>query len=384
MSTVSPHIVQTDPHASYVAYQDEIDRAWHRVMQNGRYVLGVEVENFEGEFAEYVGVGSAVGTASGTAALELAMRAIGVGVGDQVVTVANTAVATASAIALAGAEPVFVDVDPKSFTIDPDALEDAVRKDRSLATGARIKAVVPVHLYGHPADMVKIDSIARRYGLLVVEDCAQAHGAAIDGRKVGSWGDAAAFSFYPTKNLGCFGDGGAVVTSNEKIAGKCRQLREYGWDNQRKSIALGMNARLDELQAAFLRVKLRHLDTDNDRRRCIADIYDETLQKSHVTLPLVSEGCHHVYHQYVIRAARRDALRRCLAKQGIGTLIHYATPINQHPAFANCTLHNTLDHTSQAADQILSLPIFPQLDIKSVPAVANAINEFCAENNPSS
>lgn len=372
-SKASRTIPQTDPHASYLAYQDGLDAAWSRVMQRGRYVLGTEVSAFEAEFANFVGAAHAVGTASGTASLELALRALGIAQEDRVITVSHTAVATASAIKLAGAEPLFVDIDPHSYTMDPNLVEDAIRNDRKRRRIPTIKAILPVHLYGRPADMKAICDIASRYDLRVVEDCAQAHGAAIDGRQVGCWGDIAAFSFYPTKNLGCFGDGGAIVTNSGDLARRCRTLREYGWDERRNSRELGINARLDELQAAILRVKLKHLDADNERRRAIGDVYRRGLQGSSIVCPSTTARALHVYHQFVVRCEQRDALRIRLAELGVATLVHYAVPVHQQGAFQSCAAYGGLKETERAVETILSLPMFPQLDIASARYVADCI-----------
>ena len=258
-------IPQTDPHANYHAHRTEIDAAVQRVLDSGWYILGEEVVAFEREFADYVGASHAVGVASGTDALELALRACGVGAGDLVFTVAHTAVATVAAIELTGATPLLVDICPHSYTMDADCFQAALRDPPP----GRPRAVVPVHLYGHPADMPSICRIAMEYGLYVVEDCAQAHGAVIDGRTVGAWGHMAAFSFYPTKNLGALGDGGAVVSGDAGMAEKVRALRQYGWRKRYVSAAPGGNSRLDPLQAAILRAKLPHLHSENGDRKSV-------------------------------------------------------------------------------------------------------------------
>lgn len=259
-----------DPGANYRAHRAEIDVAIHRVLDSGWFILGREVASFEQEFALYLDARFAVGVASGTDALHLALRACGIGPGDVVLTVSHTAVATVAAIELAGAVPLLVDIDPLTFNIDAERVEDTLKSiDRGDGPSprGRVRAIIPVHLYGQPADMAAIIRVAARYGLKVIEDCAQAHGASIDGRKVGSWGNAAAFSFYPTKNLGALGDGGAIVTNDSEIADRVRLLREYGWRDRYVSSEVGMNSRLDEIQAAVLRVKLLNLDQENDRRR---------------------------------------------------------------------------------------------------------------------
>jgi dTDP-4-amino-4,6-dideoxygalactose transaminase len=373
-------IPQTDPRANYLAHRDEIDAAIGDVLMAGRYILGAQVAAFEAEFAAYLGAGHAVGVGSGTDALHLALRACGIGPGDRVFTVSHTAVATVAAVELAGAQPVLVDIDPASFTMDPNRLEDAVIK---LATGAGAPvanfrgAIIPVHLYGHPADMAAILEIARRHDLAVIEDCAQAHGAAIGGRKTGTFGDIAAFSFYPTKNLAALGDGGAVATDDARLAERVRLLREYGWRDRYVSAIPGLNSRLDALQAAILRVKLRYLDAENARRRALAQRYTELLAGPDVRPPTARPDVTHVYHQYVIRAARRDALQAHLRQQGIGTLIHYPVPVHMQPAYAGrLTIRAGLPETEAAVQEILSLPIFPELDEAEVGQIAEAIAGF--------
>lgn len=372
-------VLPANPLASYLQYREELDAAWSRVLIGGTYVLGPEVLSFEEEFAAYLGVSHTIGVSSGTQALQLALQSLGVGPGDQVFTVSHTAVATVAAIVSLGGEPVFVDIDARTCTMEPNRLEDAIRRRRHHECGSvkRLKAVVPVHLYGHPANMPAIIEIARRYDLVVVEDCAQAHGAAIAERRVGTWGDMAAFSFYPTKNLGCFGDGGAIVTSDERLAAKARGLREYGWNEQRISMGPGANARLDEVQAALLRVKLKHLDADNVRRRDIAHIYDRHLDSAEMQLPSTCDPCLHVYHQYVVRVARRDRLRQYLKEKGIGTLIHYPVPVHRQPAYETFARSEfELTETESAVACILSLPMFPQLTAAQVETVGNAIRDW--------
>jgi dTDP-4-amino-4,6-dideoxygalactose transaminase len=349
-------------------------------MDSGNYVLGNEVASFEREFADYLGTSAVVGLANGTDALHLSLRALGVGAGDRVLTVSHTAIATLSAIELAGARPVFVDIDAATFTMDPNVLEDTVRRLRRRAATAQPKALVVVHIYGQSADMPAILDVARRYDLFVVEDCAQCHGASCAGRKAGTWGDIAAFSFYPTKNLGTFGDGGAVATATERLASRCRALREYGWDRGRISQEAGMNSRLDELHAALLRVKLRHLDSDNAARRARAGIYDLGLAESGVGRPAVRDGAEHVYHQYVVRSERRDSLRSALERASIGTAIHYWPPAHQHPTFLRYRDEGSvLRETERASAEIVSLPMFPQLITTSVRQVINAILTWNAD-----
>ena len=362
-----------DLKAAYERLRPEIDAAAARVMAGGWYILGPEVAAFEAEFVAYLGVAHSVGVASGTDALLLALRALGVGPGDEVITVAHTAVATVAAIALSGATPRFVDIDPATYTLDAAQLAAAITP--------RTRAIVPVHLYGAPADMEAILAVARAHGLLVVEDCAQAHGALSRGQRAGTLGDAAAFSFYPTKNLGALGDGGAVVTNRADVAERLRLLRQYGWRERYVSDVAGYNSRLDELQAAILRVRLRHLDADNDARRRLAARYDAALDGLPVARPCVRPADRAVYHLYVIAAGDRDALAAHLAARGIGTGVHYPVPVHLQPAYAALGAGpGSLPVTEAAAARILSLPMHPDLSPADVDAVAAAVRAFYAAN----
>jgi dTDP-4-amino-4,6-dideoxygalactose transaminase len=374
-------VLQSDPKANYLAHKREIDEAIRQTLDSGRYIIGGQVSEFEGEFAAYLGAKRCVGVANGTDALHLALRAAGVGAGDVVITVAHTAVATVAAVEMAGASPLLVDIDPATFTISPEAVEDAIRNYPDRPHINRIRAVLPVHLYGRPADMRAICDIARRYDLKVVEDCAQAHGATIHGTggfKVGVIGDAAAFSFYPTKNLGALGDGGAVVTNDAEVAERVGLLREYGWRERYVSDQPGFNSRLDELQAAILRVKLKYLDEENARRREIARIYDDRLAPTSLRLPERPGGVESVYHQYVALCDERDGLRERLREQGVGTLVHYPVPVHLQPAYRNrVPVHRgALPATERAARQVLSLPMHAQLSDAQVERVCEAINRW--------
>ena len=352
-------VSSANPLASYLVHKDEVDAAIARVLSRGRYILGEEVAAFEQEFARYIGVQFGIGVGSGTEALHLAMRACAIGSGDEVITVAHTSVATVAAIELCGAKPVLVDIDPQSFTIDPNRIESAIT--------SRTKAIIPVHLYGHPADMQVVVTIARHRRLYVIEDCAQSHGAVYQDRKTGAWGDIAAFSFYPTKNLGAFGDGGIVVADNPELAERARLLREYGWRQRYISEIPGLNTRLDELQAAILRVKLRYLDDENSHRRKLAQLYNTLLSSTDLVLPKEKGNVCHVYHQYVVRSQRRDALKAYLKKQGVDTLIHYPVPIHLQPAYRGRLGDNGhVPYTEQVCQEILSLPIHPQLSKQQV------------------
>ena len=373
---------QTDPRAGYLAYQPEIDAAIAQVLESGRYILGQQVTAFEQAFAAYLGVAHAIGVASGTDALNLALRACGVGPGDAVVTVSHTAVATVAAIELAGATPVLVDIDPVTFTIDPHRLEAAIKTYKSRGpseANGHLKAIIPVHLYGHPADMPAMMEIARRYELDVIEDCAQAHGATIQGRRIGGWGHIAAFSFYPTKNLGALGDGGAVVTNDSHLAEQVRLLREYGWRERYVSALAGMNSRLDEIQAAILQVKLTYLDQENARRRELARLYDDLLATTSLALPQCRAGVEHVYHQYVVRSQQRDELRSFLKDNSVGTLIHYPAPVHVQPAYQKRAIiaPGGLPYTEQVCREIVSLPMYPQLTVSQVRHVGELIRQGC-------
>ena len=366
-------VPQADPGASYFAHKPEIDSAIARVLEGGRYILAQEAETFEREFAAYVRVGDAIGVGSGTDALELSLRACGVGPGALVFTVSHTAVATAAAIELVGATPVLVDINPATYTMDPDSLEAALaRKPAGIP-----KAVIPVHLYGHPADMPSIMDIARRHGLFVIEDCAQSHGATLDGRMTGAWGDIAAFSFYPTKNLGALGDGGMVVTDDAELAERVRLLRQYGWQERFISAIPGGNSRLDEIQAAVLRVKLRGLDRENMRRQSLAGTYGDLLAEAGLILPKAAPGVTHVYHQYVVRLSRRDALRTYLKRAGIDTVVHYPVPIHLQPAYrGRLPAAVPLPWTERVVRDVLSLPMFPQLRNDQIRHVSECIVRF--------
>ena len=358
-----------NPLAQYRAHKAEIDAAVLRVLESGRYILGEEVRQFEGEFGAFVGVPHAIAVASGTDALQIALSACGIGAGDEVITVAHTAVATVAAIELCAATPVLVDIEPDYFTMDSKALEAAVTP--------RTKVILPVHLYGQPADLGPILEVARRHGLRVIEDCAQAHGAVYAGRRVGTWGDLGCFSFYPTKNLGAMGDGGIIVTADPGLAERVRLLREYGWAERYVSRLPGLNSRLDELQAAILRVKLGHLDADNARRARLAALYGEALSETGLGLPRCRPGVTHVYHLYVVRANRRDALQGFLASRQIGALIHYPVPVHMQPAYRDRLRGaDRLPESERAAREVLSLPIYAEMLEDDVQAVVKAVHAF--------
>ena len=371
--TQTKRVLQADPKSDYLAHKGEIDAAIARALDSGRYILGAEVTAFESEWAAYVGSAHAVGVGNGTDALELALRALDIGGGDVVITTSNTAVATVAAIELTGASALLVDVDAMTLTMSPERLASAIAQH----SGGRLKAVIPVHLYGWPADMPAITAVASEHGLKVIEDCAQAHGASLSGRAVGTWGDAAAFSFYPTKNLGALGDAGAVVTNDSSTAERLRALRVYGWKERYISDSVGMNTRLDDLQAAILRVKLRHLDAATARRREIACEYHARFAELPILLPPRDESAEHVYHQFVIRLPERDRLREHLQANDIDTAVLYPLPIHAQPAYrGRIAVSGELSVTERAARELLCLPIHPTLDDSDIERVTAATRDF--------
>jgi len=359
--------------AQYNSIAGEIHAAMAKVLERGDYILGEEVCLFEEEFARYCGVRYAVGLDSGISALELALRAYGIGPGDEVITAANTFIATASAISFVGARPVLVDMHPQTYNLDVSLLEKAVTP--------HTRAVIPVHLYGQMADMDAILEVARRHRLIVIEDAAQAHGATYKGRRAGSLGDVGCFSFYPAKNLGAYGDAGMLVTNDARIAEKVRMLRNYGQKEKYVHEFLAYNRRLDTLQAAMLRVKLRHLDEWNARRRAIAQTYDERLAGLGIQLPAVADCGTHVYHLYVIRIKRRDELQRWLASHGIATGIHYPIPIHLQSAYADLGYSpGDFPETERHCQEILSLPMYPELTSQQLAHIYDAITAFVSGN----
>ena len=351
----------------YASIQSEIDDAAARVMRSGWFILGPEVKTFENEFAEYQGVKHAVGVGSGTEAIHIALLALGIGAGDEVITVPNTAVATVAAIELTGARAVLCDVRQDSMLLDVEQLERAITP--------RAKAIIPVHLFGQSCDLDPILRIARANKIFVLEDCAQAHGATYRGKRVGTHGDIAALSFYPTKNLGAYGDGGAIITHDAALAERVNLLRQYGWRERYASEIKGKNSRLDELQAAILRVKLRHLDEWNAARRERAALYTELLRT--VTPPRERPYGQSVYHLYVVQTPRRDALIAHLKTRSIGAAIQYPLAIHQQAAYTNLGYRDAdLPVASRLAREIVSLPLYPELALDDVRAVAQAVNEF--------
>ncbi len=369
---MSPRIPLGDLQREYTRLRPQIDQAVERVLRRGWFILGEEGEAFEAEWAKYCAVAHAVGVGNGTDALHLVLRAAGIGPGDEVVVPAFTSAFSALAVSLAGATPVFAEVDPERYTLDPASFEAAITP--------RTAAVIPVHLYGCPADMEPILQIARRHNLFVLEDAAQAHGARYQDRRVGGLGDAAAFSFYPTKNLGAYGDAGAIVTDDGALAERARRLRHGGQRQVHQHELLGVNSRLDEIQAAILRVKLGHLDTWNRRRRTLAARYSAgLLDCAELGLPNVPGDVEHVFHLYVVRTPLRDALRDYLSGAGVSTGVHYPYGVHLQPAFASLGYtEGACPNAEAAAAEVLTLPVFPQLSSHEVDQVLRLVRIFFA------
>ena len=363
------HIPFLDLKNQSTELRNEIQSAMDRVLTDCNFILGKPVADFESAFAAYCDCTQAIGVASGLDALKLILRAMEIGPGDEVITVSHTFIATALAASSVGATPVLIEVDPATYTMDPQRLEAAITP--------HTKAIMPVHLYGQTADMAPILEIARRHGLKVIEDACQSHGARCNGQRAGSLGDAAAFSFYPGKNLGAYGDGGAVTTSDPVLAARIRTLRNYGSAKKYFHDELGENSRLDTLQAAVLGVKLKYLDEGNALRRNAAALYTEKLQGAGVVTPAVRRGSEHVFHLYVIQADRRDALQKYLLEKGVECLIHYPVPVHQQKAYAsNVWKAEDFPLTEKLAGRILSLPISPGITEEQVAYVCNSVRAF--------
>ncbi len=357
-----------DLHAQYRSVGKDIEAAVVDVLRSGEYVLGPQVTAFEREFAAHCGAREAIAVSSGTAALHLALVAAGIGPGDEVITVPMTFVATVAAVLYAGATPVLVDIDPGTWTMDPVEVEAAITP--------RTKAIMPVHLHGRLADMGAIVALARRHGLLVIEDAAQAHGAERDGKRAGTFGDIGCFSFYPGKNLGACGEAGAVVTDRADLADAVRLLRDWGQAAKYEHVRLGFNLRMDNVQGAALRVKLRKLDEWTQKRRDVAALYRELLEGSGLTLPAPA-GHDHVFHVYAVRTKERDALRPALTAAGIGTGIHYPKPVHLQPGYASLGYGpGAFPESELMGLQTLSLPIFPEMTSDQVREVAAAVRRF--------
>ena len=361
-----------DPSASYQAHKMEVDEAIQRVLDSGWYVLGKQVNAFEEEFASFHGENlHAVGVANGTDAIALCLRSLGLGLGDEVITPSHTAVATVAGIEQAGCSPVFADIDPASRCIDPQSIEERI--------GSKTRAIMPVHIYGRPAEMHKILEIVKAHQLEVIEDCSQAHGAEIDGQKVGTFANLSAFSCYPTKNLGGTGDGGVILCRSKDFADKIKSLRQYGWNEHRESTITGFNSRLDEMQAAILQVKLRHLSDDNEKRRLIAQRYNHAFQDLPITLPYQKTNEMHAMHLYVIECERRDELLKHLRSKGVGASLHYPLAVHQHAAYANRIKGgDELPMTEQFYQKNLTLPMFPELSEEQVEHIISSVTSWFA------
>ena len=361
-------LVFSNPAKQNEKVRPEILEAIERVLSSGNYILGSEVQEFEMAFAEYVGTRNCVGVNSGTDALVLSLRGLGIGHGDEVITPSHTAVATVAAICTTGAKPVFVDVDLETYTLIPELAERAVN--------GKTKAIIAVHLYGHPCDMDSLLELVKRTGIHLIEDCAQAHGAEWNGKKVGSFGSVSCFSFYPTKNLGAIGDGGAILTNNDELAARIRLIREYGWDKNRASLEISGVSRLDELQAAILKVKLAGLNQSNNRRNEIATLYRSGIINPEVILPTIASHAFHAFHLFVVRTNIREKTIKDLNQLGIFPGVHYRKPVHAQSAYLK---YQPLDgeslvNTNQLAETVLSLPMYPEMDESEVCRVIEGIN----------
>lgn len=368
-------ILVADPGVEVRGDREQILAAMDRVLCSGHYILGREVEAFEQEWAPYLGASHCVGVASGTDALALALKATGVRAGDEVITVSHTAVATVVAIEMIGAIPVFVDIEPRARCMDPGLLEAAIT--------ARTRAIVPVHIYGQPAAMKEICEVAGRNRCVVIEDCAQAHGASIGGRKVGTFGEVAAFSFYPTKNLGAIGDAGAVVTNDAAIDARLRSLRQYGWRERYVSDEVGINSRLDELQAAILRVKLRQLDNRNQKRRAIAERYRTAAATTGLVMPQHIPDTTHAMHLFVIESNRRDQLAAYLSDVGIATALHYPVPVHRQAAYTGRIAGaERLPVTEAFYERLLTIPCHPDLTDAQINRICDRLQAWFEPPSP--
>lgn len=375
MSGANDKLPLVDLKAQHAAIAVEVKAALDEVMSSTDFILGEDVDLFEEEFGRYCEAAECVGLDSGMSALELGMRAMGIGQGDEVITPAGSFIASSSAISFTGATPVWVDVHPKTYNIDPALIEGAITP--------RTKAIMAVHLYGQPADMEAIFGIARRHGLPVIEDACQSHGARYKGKRTGSMGAFAAFSFYPAKNLGAYGDAGALTTNDTGLAEKVRMMRNYGQRAKYDHVYLAWNRRLDTIQAAVLRVKLRHLDRWNEARRTIASVYDELLKDSAAVPPFASSDAEHVYHLYVVQVENRRHVQQELVARGVSTGIHYPVPIHLQEAYRSAGVGpGSFPVTESAADRVLSLPMYPELTEADVRRVAAALGEALSASTP--
>jgi len=359
-------IPMVDLRRQYLQLKPEIDAAVLDVLDKTQFILGPNVSELEAEVARYHGVPHAVGVASGTDALLLALRALDIGAGDEVITTPFTFIATAEVLGLLGAIPVFVDIDPQTFNIDAALIEAAITK--------KTKAIIPVHLFGHPCDMDPILAVAQKAGLKVIEDCAQAFGARYKGRIAGTFGDAGCFSFFPSKNLACYGDGGIVITGDPEVDARLRILRNHGSSIRYYHSILGYNSRLDELQAAIVRVKLRHIDTFNEGRRNAARLYRKYIRRDDVILPCEAKDCRHVYHQYTLLSSCRERFQTALSQAGISSAVYYPVPLHRQEVFLG-NGHGPLPVTEDLAARVLSLPVFPEITEDEIRGISDVIND---------
>lgn len=356
----------------YQEIRREVDEAIRNVLNSSQFVLGFECEEFENEFAKFVGVKHAVSVGSGLSALELGIRVLGIGKGDEVITPVNSFIASTSSISFTSAKPVLVDCREDTFNIDVERIKKSITK--------RTKAIMPVHLFGQVCDMENIVRIAKKYGLFVIEDACQAHGASFKGKKAGSFGDLAAFSFYPGKNLGAFGDGGMITTNNKKVADKIRMLRNYGQKEKYNHLLLGWNSRLDNLQAAILRIKLKHLSNWNKKRLENAKLYNKLLMDLPIITPKIFTGYNHIFHIYTIRSKNRERLAKYLSRKGISTNMHYPIPIHLQAACKNLGYKKgDFPIAEKLAREILSLPMFPELKTNEIVYICTQIKNFFHE-----
>lgn len=360
-------IPMVDLQRQYQQLKPDIDAAIHDVLNHTQFILGPNVSALEKEIAAYHGKAFAVGVASGTDALLLALRACGIGPGDEVITTPFTFIATAEVVAMLHAVPVFVDIRPDTFNIDPDQIEAKIT--------ARTKAIIPVHLFGHPAEMDAVTALAKRYNLKIIEDCAQAFGAVYKNTKVGAFGDCGCFSFFPSKNLACYGDGGMIITDDEALADRLRVLRNHGSTVRYYHHLVGYNSRLDEIQAAILRIKFKHIDRFNAARRGHAAAYQRLLKNSDILLPTEQPDCRHVYHQFTIRSGKRDRIMAALQEKGIASAIYYPVPLHRQEAFnGHQTAGDGFACAEACAGEVLSLPMFPELKQDEVETICDVVN----------
>ncbi len=366
------NIYTSNPQSEFLRYQSEIEDAVLKVLRNGKYILGNELENFENSFKKYIGTNFAIGVANGTDAIEIALRALDIGIGDEVITVSHTAVPTVAAIVAAGAKPVLVDIENDFYTIDPNKIRKSITN--------KTKAIIAVHLYGQPCDLEKIKNICDENNIKLIEDVSQAHGSIYQKKKLGSYGDIACFSCYPTKNLGALGDAGVLVTNSPDLGEKCRIIRQYGWRIGVSSEIFGRNSRLDEIQAAILNVKLKYLENHNVKRNHIASHYSKFISQLPIKIPKIRNDCSHVFHLYVIQVEKRDLLIKYLNDKGIYPGIHYPHPVHKQNTYKKIAKFDDLNITDSISSKILSLPIYPELPIEDVTFICSLLKEFCKIN----